>query len=525
MRFRQQLPALGVALGRLPSVLLVVAVLATLFAPALIQLAGRQTDPSFLDNRPPARFPALPPSLSLRALDQFRTGLVSFVDDNFGLRAEMVKLNIRVRGAIGVSAIPGLFIGKEGWHFLKTEADILDQVRGLNRFTDQDLDEWIDLMEAQQRWVKAQGAAFIIIIAPNPHTIYPEHLPHYVNRVWPETRFDQIMRRLHERGSNLIVVDPRRDLWAAKERALLYHKYEDHWNSLGAFIAYSATMNEAKKLLPALEPLRLSDFAITQGTRIWNIPPREEADPIFTLKSGTRITGTRPIDARNPQRPIVETTTRLDTAPTALVYGDSFGDVMAPFFNETFHRTITVATAYWPFPAELIQEKKPDVVIVEMVERGLAMRPPVSDAVENKTLLQGTPALDEAIARSGGIGGHVAGTQQNGGRIEFVGWAADGAPARRALAYYDGRAVGAGRMSPLPANIAPAIGNPKLGFRISIPSDLGVNDPARLRFFSTSADGKVYELTITPTLQRLLDGMRAPSRAITPGGTVDPERR
>ena len=41
---RQQLPALGVSLGRLPSALLIVAVLATLFAPALIQLAGRQTD-------------------------------------------------------------------------------------------------------------------------------------------------------------------------------------------------------------------------------------------------------------------------------------------------------------------------------------------------------------------------------------------------------------------------------------------------------------------------------------------------
>src|SRR5262245_17126005 len=103
MRFRQQLPALGLSLGRLPSALLIVAVLSTLFAPALIQLTGRQTDPSFLDNRPPARAPALPASLSLNALGQFRTELINFVDDNFGLRAEMVKLNIRVRSAIGVS--------------------------------------------------------------------------------------------------------------------------------------------------------------------------------------------------------------------------------------------------------------------------------------------------------------------------------------------------------------------------------------------------------------------------------------
>ncbi len=132
---RQQLPALGLSLGRLPSVLLAVAVLATLFAPALIQLTGRQTDPSFLDNRPPARMPALPSSFSLGALGQFRKELIAFIDDNFGLRAEMVKLNIRVRSAIGVSAIPGMFMGKEGWFFLKTDSDVLDQVRALNRFT------------------------------------------------------------------------------------------------------------------------------------------------------------------------------------------------------------------------------------------------------------------------------------------------------------------------------------------------------------------------------------------------------
>src|ERR1041384_7725266 len=103
MRFRQQLPALGLSLGKLPSLLLTLAALATLFAPALVQLAGPQTNPSFLDNRPPAAMPGWPASLSLGALRQFRGELANFIDDNFGLRAEMVKLNIRARGLISVS--------------------------------------------------------------------------------------------------------------------------------------------------------------------------------------------------------------------------------------------------------------------------------------------------------------------------------------------------------------------------------------------------------------------------------------
>lgn len=511
MRFRQQLPALGVSLGRLPSALLALAVLSTLFAPALIQLAGRQTDPSFLDNRPPARMPALPSSFSLDALGQFRSQLIAFVDDNFGLRAEMVTLNIRVRSAIGVSAIPGLFMGKDGWFFLKTDSDVLDQVRALNRFTSEELDEWIDLMEAQQRWVKAQGAAMTIVVAPNQHTIYPEYLPRYVNRVWPETRLDQIMRRLKERGSSLVVVDPRSDLWAAKERALLYHKYEDHWNALGAFIAYSAAMKEAKKHVPAIQPLALSDYAITQGRRVWNIPPREEPDPVLSLKSGSRIVDRKVLDNKIPLRPIVETTTRLGTAPKALVYGDSFGEVMAPFLNETFRQTTIVPTAHYSFPAELIKERKPDVVILEMVERSLTMRPPVSEAVENEYLLRDAPSLDQAIARSSAIGGTVAGADQADGKIAFAGWPADAAPAKLALAYYEKTAIGAGRISLFRLDIAPTKQVQKLGFRIVAPSN-GVKDPAQLRFFSTAADGKVYELAVTPTLRRHLDDMLAPSR-------------
>lgn len=513
MQFRQTLPTLGIELGRLPSVLLTVAVLATLFAPAVIQLAGRQTDTSLLDNRPPARLPPLPTSFSLGALEQFRNGLINFVDDNFGLRVEMVKLNIRARSAIGVSAIPTMFMGKEGWFFLKTDNDVLDQVRGLNRFTDEDLDAWIDLMELQQRWVESQGAALVIVIAPNPHTIYPEQMPNYVNRAWPETRLDQIVRRIKERGSRLIVVDPRRDLLAAKEQSLLYHKYEDHWNSLGAFVAYSAAMREIKKHLPAAEPLRLSDYAITQGSRVWNIPPREEADPILWLKSGTRIVGSRTLDNTSALRPIVETTTSLDMASTALVHGDSFGDVMTPFFNETFHRTVVVPTAASPFPTELIRQHKPDVVILEMVERSLSLRPPASEALENEDLVRGAPSLDEAIARSSGTGGSVNGASQSSGRIEFVGWAVDraaNAPASRAFAYHDARPVGAARMWDRRPDIASSMNNPKIGFRLSIPADPGMNDPARLRFFSTNAGGRIYEIAMTPSLRRHLDETLAP---------------
>ena len=133
-------------------------------------------------------------------------------------------------------------------------------------------------------------------------------------------------------------------------------------------------------------------------------------------------------------------------------------------------------------------------------------------------------AWRQKVTKSGGIGGSVAGAHETEGKVAFVGWPADDAPAKLALVYDGNKAVGAGRISLFRLDVAPTRQVQKLGFRIVIPSS-GVGDPARLRFFSTRADGKVYELAITPTLRRHLEGMLASSRATPPGAIPNPDRR
>src|ERR1019366_4985298 len=187
---KQPLPPLGCWLGKAQSLVFCVLVLGTLCAPAVVQFAGRATDPSFIDNRRPAQFPNWP--TSIKEVVNFRDGVSRFIDDNFGLRAELVKLDYRVHSWIGVSSHPGLIEGKNGWVFLKSDYAVFDQFRGLNRFTDAELEAWIDTMERAQQWLAAQGIAFMVVIAPNQQTIYPEYMPAYANRVWPETRLDQV---------------------------------------------------------------------------------------------------------------------------------------------------------------------------------------------------------------------------------------------------------------------------------------------------------------------------------------------
>ena len=85
---KQQMPSFGVWLGRAQSWLLSAAVIGTLAAPAIVQIAGKATDTRSIDNRLPAPFPRWPGSFADAAA--FREGVGKFIDDNFGLRAELV---------------------------------------------------------------------------------------------------------------------------------------------------------------------------------------------------------------------------------------------------------------------------------------------------------------------------------------------------------------------------------------------------------------------------------------------------
>lgn len=501
---KQQLPALGIWLGRVQSWALCLLLLGSLSAPAIVQLTGRSTDPSFIDNRPPTPLPTLP--RSVRDTVKFRDGVRKFVGDNFGLRAELVKLNVLIHYGIGVSSIPANVVGKNGWFFLKNDYAIFDQFRALDRFTDTGLDSWIDVMEQYRQWLAAQGIAFMVVVAPNQQTVYPEHMPGYANRVSPETRLDQLSRRLRERNSKLTLVDLRSAMWAARKNGILYHQYENHWNPMGSFVGYSAIMQEVKKLFPEVAPLQLSDFTIGASNRSWNIPPLTEVAPTLTPKKPSNIVGTEILMSINNHVNFEKTTTRLAAAPGVLFYGDSFGDEgLLPHIKETFKWTITVATNWAPFPAELIKKHRPKLVIYELAERYLA-RPLAHDReLEVDILVAKAPSLKAMLKDTEGlVGGYVDSVELEGGKARFYGWAVDGkakTPANSIYVYLGGRVIGAGIPSIPRPDITPGMANQMAGFQIVVARDVKVpSTNRRLRFFSINPDNRVYELNINPPL-------------------------
>jgi hypothetical protein len=351
---KQQLPPLGVWLGKAPSIALCILAVISLIAPAIVHVSGNNTDTSSLDNRRPVPFPALPAGVDVENLDRLwllRKRLAYYMDNVFGLRAELVTLNAHIKMLMGLPALDAMVAGRDGWHFLKIHDNILDQYRGIKPLTAAELEAWIDTMERRQREVEAQGGAFIVFIAPDQQTIDPDYMPAWATRVGP-TRLDQIVLRLKERGSQLKLVDPRAAMQAARGRGLkLYSAYESHWTSLGAFLGYSMIMQQAAGSLSNVRILRESDLDAGAATVTWAMPPVVETLPTLDVKQ---------VQSK-------------DRAPDVLIVGDSFGGHLRPFFDATF-RSVTMTSNLDPFPLEEIRQQRPALVVYETAERFLGHR-------------------------------------------------------------------------------------------------------------------------------------------------------
>lgn len=360
----------------LKSKLFLSTIILILLTPSFLQITGVATDPTFIENRRPRNFPDIQ-DLKVSPTE-YGDKVKLYIGDNYGLKVELLKLNYLSRYLIGVSANPGNIVGKNGWIFMKRDWDVFNQYRGINRFTSAELDAWIDGMEFYQNWLKERGIRFYVFVAPNQETIYPEYMPHYATKINPESRMDQILRRLRERQSSLILIDPRHAISQAKIKYspyLLYHKLEPHWNSLGAFVGYSALMDMISIDFPGVKKLEISDFDIQTSEVSWTIPPLSEIEPKLVLKNKSKVALTFSLKKDNTSGKIEKTITTIKDRPSLLIYGDSFADTwLKSYLAENFTYMIGVETNWSTFPYELIDRENPNIVIYELVERYLPKR-------------------------------------------------------------------------------------------------------------------------------------------------------
>jgi hypothetical protein len=349
----------------------------------LFGLGGSQGEVSPFENRRVQERPALEPRLAL--LRAYPAAFERWFNDNFGSRVALTRLDHWVRAvALRTSPVAKVLIGRDGWlYFTGEDARALDRYyRGIEPLSNAEVRALYTELERRRAFLASKGIAYLVVVAPDKYSVYPEFLPSWVQKLSAQTALDRISEEM-QRHPDLHFIDLRSALIAAKSSEQLYFKTDSHWNYAGARVAYRVLMTEVARLLPGVEVAAPPATEYVPGkdrysgdlSTMLGLPGRFSEDDVAPLGKVLAASG-----ARCPQRvagidtPGFETYGyRCERPPqrTALVYRDSMAISLIPMLSENFARVTYVSSR--KLDRALVDRLHPDIVIEELVERSLEM--------------------------------------------------------------------------------------------------------------------------------------------------------
>jgi len=349
--------------------------LAMIFLPPVAALLGIGPATSLTEKRAPIVRPPL--TLDLPGLTFFHRNFEAYWNDTFGFRSTLVRGYNRASMWLGVSPSAKVVVGTDGWLFVGEEYSAVEYYRATRPFTPEQLVWWQRLLEGRHDWLAQHGIRYLLIVAPDKQSIYPEYMPAALNRVGTVTRLDQLVAHL-EQHSDLQLLDLRGVLREAKAHERPYERLDSHWNDLGAWIAYAEIAKRLGVWFPHMQPVPLSDFERTwpagQGNdlamllSLSDVMPGERLTLVPRVPRRARLI---PTDGTLPPGSVamLVTETGDPALPRAVMFHDSFAQTLWPFLSEHFAH-IAYSWQY-NFDPGLIEREKPDVVLDEMVDRVL----------------------------------------------------------------------------------------------------------------------------------------------------------
>lgn len=321
------------------------------------------------------------PTFTLAGRHSFPRQFERYFEDHFGFRQEFIQLHHLVAlRLLHVSPVSDVVLGREGWLFFRGLRDgaSIEDLQGRLPFSSEELDRIRGVVQATHDRLAARGIRYLLVVAPNKQTIYPEHLPEELQPRGGKTRLDQLMEDFTTHKT-VPVLDLRETLHRAKGTEDLYLRSDTHWNVLGSFIGYQALAHALTAQGIAVKPRTQADFIIGRTPfndgdlgrmlGLGRASGDEEFD--FRPRGGHRAHQVPSPDRFHGQAPIV-TENPTPGLPRAVVLHDSFAVRWIQFLQEDFARCyfFQESTAHGFDPA-IIEREHPDVVIQEVTERYL----------------------------------------------------------------------------------------------------------------------------------------------------------
>lgn len=311
----------------------------------------------------------------------FLAELGDYFEDHFAFRKELVSADSLIQSKVFfASNMDTVLVGEGGWLYY---TDTLNDYLGKNTLSRRGLYNAAHNLSILQEYIKGQGADFLLTVAPNKNTLYGEHMPYYyAHKAGKTSNLKQLGPVLKQEGVSYCNLYER----FADEEEILYLKRDSHWNGKGALLAYNELMDslsyehENYETTPVLR--RKTEYG-DLNRMIYPLAGEPEWNYEYQYKRSYQyVTETDSVEDA-----FIETK-KDGEKRSLLMFRDSFGNTLLPFFAEAFGK------AYFskgePYAIEHYMKKySPGTVLVEKVERN------ITDFAKNPPLMTG-PALKKA---------------------------------------------------------------------------------------------------------------------------------
>lgn len=352
---------------RLIALLLVVAVIVPL---GMLGLTWSRTTLEF-ENRRAEPWPTglVWTSQGVRA---FTAAFERAFNDRFGGRDQLVRLNNIVHAVVlRKSPSSQVIIGKRNWLFVR--GGWYGAFLGYGPYPRNTNEAIAKGIERRARLARELGITYRLLYSPDKHTVYPEYLPDKLRVAARLTRIDEVLQALPA-DIRAWVIDLREPLLNAKGSGQPYYSSDSHWNSYGAWVGYREL---ARSLGIAPQPYPTGPEALATRGYAGDLARMMGADAFF---QETEILPAAFLsrDANPCQQPTFASPRlslhkfKCPAAPLGklVMYRDSFGIALASYVSLLARETILVSNAH-SLDVEWLRQVKPDVLVDQIVERGL----------------------------------------------------------------------------------------------------------------------------------------------------------
>lgn len=313
------------------------------------------------------------PKLAWNTLTSFPEQFDTYFSDHLPYKNQLVMVNNLKNEVLGTgtTAIEYLSVsvirGKEKWLFYNGVSEDEESMKDYlcnNLYTEKQLKKIAKRYVKLQKKLEEMGIELVVLYAANKEQVYPEYMPSTIVPLSSYSRTDQLVDYIHEH-TDVPLLYTKEALLKEKEKHQVFYKYDTHWNNLGGFVggqllneyfhgeyvsldevSYSAVSENESGDLADLLSMR----KIYNDDTVWQIDDYKEevTEHLSDEESAYEFTS----DAKDKR--------------SVLVVKDSFGYAMMKMAKDFAKVTFLKNTEVFK---EYCEEKTPDILLVEIVER------------------------------------------------------------------------------------------------------------------------------------------------------------